>query len=464
MSVNNKRIFSVLSRYSVTKFFLILPVAVLLTVTSCDKSSVVGLDVQPSNDLLNVAYQDTTTLITRTIKVDSIRTDEDFIVGGIGLIGKYIDPVFGPATASLYTQVRLSTNISATSFGSNPVCDSVVLAFAYDANYYGKNDRKQQTANVYQLSEDIKASNQYYSNSTLTKSSLDLTNGGYSFIPHPLDSVTVIGIKQKPQLRIPLDVNFGQLLLNNQTTGNLSNNTAFQTFMKGLYITTENTSGLANEEGNILSFKLGDAQTKLTVYYHDGANDSLKYDFSLGSVARFTHFTHDYSTADASVITQLSTNPPTQNNTLFIQSMGGLKAKIEMPYLMNWSSSAIGINKAEVVLKVDQNTLYQLDTFAAAPNLILGGINDDGSVYDLPDASEGSNYYSGVYNSTTKEYHFNIARYIQQVLTGAKKNNGLYVIVPPLRANVNAHRVVIGGGSSSSGYQMKLNITYTKLR
>jgi hypothetical protein len=78
----------------------------------------------------------------------------------------------------------------------------------------------------------------------------------------------------------------------------------------------------------------------------------------------------------------------------------------------------------------------------------------------LPDANEGDSYLGGSYNSTTQEYRFNIARYIQQVLTGEKNNNGLYLLAG--NGSINANRVVLGGAGSST-LPMKLNITYTKL-
>ena len=118
----------ILSRQGVTKFFFIIPFCVSICLTSCDEASVVGLDVQPENDLLNVGYQDTTSIVTRTIKGDSLITDESLITTGIGLIGKYIDPVFGTATASMYTQVRLPSDIASTTFGTDPICDSIILS------------------------------------------------------------------------------------------------------------------------------------------------------------------------------------------------------------------------------------------------------------------------------------------------------------------------------------------------
>jgi len=455
----------ILSRLIGTKFFFILSLGVSISFTSCNESSVVGLDVQPSNDLLNVGFVDTTSINTRTVKGDSLITDETLISSGNVLVGKYIDPVFGTSTASIYTQLRLPTNIAATSFGIAPVCDSIIISLIYEGTAYGKKDKKLQKLNVYQLSESMSTASTYYSNSTLSKFSTDLTAAdGYVFQPRTgsstSDSVTVLGVKLKPQLRVPLDNAFGQLLLNNQGTGNIATNTDFQNFFKGVYITTENTSTLPGE-GNILHFKFG--ESKVTLYYHNSTTDSLKYDFSLGSVARFNHFEHDYAGASSDLTTQFSTPTQTQNNTVYVQSMAGAKTKIEFPDLMDLiKNGMIGVNKAELVISVDTTvSTYVIDTFAAPAALILFGINDDGTTYAIPDAFEGATYFGGTLNAGTVQYRFNIARYIQQVLDGDRNNNGLYILAS--NGAVYGNRAVISGGPSTSARPMKLNITYTKL-
>lgn len=448
----------ILSRGSVTKFFLYLLISFSILFTSCDESSVVGLDVQPTNDIFNVSSQDTTTLITKTVREDSLRTDETTISGATSLIGKYIDPIFGESSASLYTQVALSTNIASSSFGTNPVCDSIVLSLVYDPSYYGEKPPKQQTIDVLELTAAIPAGTKY-SNKTLTTTNTIMATS-YNFVPKPTDSVTVYGVKLKPQLRVPLDVSFGQRLLNEGVSGTgLVNNAAFVNYLKGIYITTGNTSSLAIGEGNIMNFKM--AESKITLYYKNDAVDSLKYDLGLGGVSRFSHFSHNYSGAHADLTAQLSATPSAQNDKVFLQAMAGVKVKIEMPTLMHWNDSgAVAINKADLVIKVDPSSTYQLDVFAAPGAFVLFGIDDTGSNFFLPDAFEGSNYFGGGYNSITKEYHFNISRYVQQVLEGKLKNNGLHLLVSG--GGVSGSRVVVGGGGAGAN-QMKLNITYTKL-
>lgn len=441
-------------------FFLILLISISTGFTSCDEASVVGLDVQPLNDLLIVDYLDTTTLITKTVKVDSLRTDESLIITADALLGKYQDPIFGFATASLYTQLKLPTN--APSFGTGLTIDSAILSLVYDTTYYGKRLRAQQTINVYEVLEDIKIENSYYSNKSLSTSTDKLAN--YSFIPEPTKIITIYNETPKQRLRIPLHTAFWTTIISDPSK--LTDNATFQAAMKGLYITTETTTGLV-DNGNILHFKMADPLSKLTLYYRNDTADSLKYDLGLGSVGRFSHFTHDYLNVviDPSLSAQLSVSPPPQNDVVFIQGMAGVKTTVEMPYLMNWvKSGPIAVNKAELVIKVDVGLTpdYQLDTFAAGTRLVLFGVNDDGTTYVLPDYSEGDSYFGGTYNSSTHEYRFNIARYIQQILTGKRSNNGLQLLASG--GAISANRVVIGGGGTGSLFRMKLNISYTKLQ
>jgi hypothetical protein len=451
-----KRIPQILSRSFGTKFFILS--LILIAASSCNEESVVGLNVQPASDLLNVGWKDTTTLVTTTVREDSLHTDNSVIVGADALIGTYIDPVFGKTSASLYTQLRLPTN--SPDFGINPQCDSIVLSLTYSSGFYGKKERKQQRISVYQLSGTMSETNDYYSNNTLSYLSNDLANG-HVFTPRPTTNVVVMGDTIKPHLRVPLENNFGQVILNNPA--HLASNSLFQNFTKGLYITSDLVSPVSGE-GNILHFKMGDAQSKLTIYYHNSNtinNDSLRYDISLSSVTRYSAFSHDYTTAYSYLQNALTT--ASVDTALFIQSLAGTKAKIEFPYLMNWKDSGkIAINRAELVIKVDTTiSFYKLDTFAAPAKLILFGINELNMNYALPDVFDSNESFGGVYDAAKKEYRFNIDRYIQQTLNGSRANTGLYLVATG--GAVNANRVVIGSGSSKGYQKMKLNITYTKL-
>src|SRR3954470_13059191 len=141
--MNNTSMFKILWASSPAKFFLGLSVITLFTLSSCNKSSILGLEVQPEDDLINAAFQDTLTLNTQTIKEDTLKTSG---VPYTTWIGKYVDPIFGEVTVSTYTQMHMFANNP--SFGKKPICDSVVLRLVYATIPYGKKSRKEQLMSV----------------------------------------------------------------------------------------------------------------------------------------------------------------------------------------------------------------------------------------------------------------------------------------------------------------------------
>lgn len=461
--------FKVLWAIQPAKFFLILSVSALISFSSCNKASVVGLDVQPENDLIDAYYQDTLTLITQTIKEDSLRTDGNLVYTGIGLIGKYHDPVFGLASSSIYSQLLMYSN--APSFGTKPVVDSVRLTLTYSAMYGKKaKPRQSQMINVYQLAEDLDINSPYYSNK-LKSYGLELTTtNGYVFKPRPTDSIVIFGKpplepRLAPALRVPIQNSFGQMILDTQNRANLATNASFIKFIKGLYITTENTTGIASPEGNIINFNM--FASKLNIYYHNSTDDSLQYDLSLAG-ARYMYFNHTYVPYAEPDLQKQLTGQQQQNDIVFVQSMAGLKTKVLIPNLVTWGKKEfIAINRAELVIK---SISLPKDTFAVIPALNLLAISDDKKTpYILPDALEGTSYFGGIYDTRDSSYHFTITRQVQQLISGTKANNGFYIV--SANGSSQANRVVLGGGSpvlnggsTPNNYKMKLKITYTKLK
>ncbi len=455
------------------KLFLVMLAAISITVSSCDESSVIGLDIQPPNDLLNANFEDTTTVVAKTVKMDSLLSDQNVPIlrnTGNMLLGTYVDPIVGTTSASIYTQLSLSTNNPG--FGSSPHVDSVILCMVYDPAYYGKTDMASQTISVYTLTSDISTSTYYYSTDSIAADfSQDLANG-YTFKPHVLDSVVIPNelpsAVLNPQVRVPLSItgpsgSIWQTMVDQNTTVMVSSS-SLQAFMKGLFITTKHSSFTTPGMGNIMTFRMTDLQSRVRIYYHNDESPtlgSLQYDFSLAGLGRFSHVDHDYTSVDGALSAQLSSSPPSQNDRIFIQGGSGLKAKIEFPYIMDWlKAGSIGINKADLVLKIDQDPLFQKDTFSVPITLALFGVNADTTNFTMPFMS-GDPGLGGDYDASTQEYHFNITRYIEEVLIGKIPNNGLNLLVA--NGIYNPNRVVVGGGASTSQYRMKLNITYTKL-
>jgi hypothetical protein len=428
---------------SLKKAFPVLAV-ILLGLYSCNESSIIGLDVQPDSDKVNVLFNDTSTIQAFSVKEDSVKSDEN----SVNLIVSYVDPIFGYAEASVYTQVLPKT--ASPDFGTSPVADSIVLQLAYTNAYYGKKDP--QTFNVYEVTERFYLAPAYYSNKSFSYSPTPL--GTITFTPNNTDSITINNVKTAPHLRIKLSAAFANNLLSGGA--NLADSTVFFNFLKGLYIQPSNPSQVTGE-GGIFAFNLLDPVSKLTLYYSNAADDSLSYDFVINTnCARVGHFSHNYSSASAGLQAELSDSTLGQNS-FYIQSMSGLKGKVKFPYLKNLLlNQNVIINKAEVVFKVDQ---FTLDTVDPSSRLVLLAIDSLGHEIATLDQlyNPTLEVYGGAYSN--QQYTFNISRHIQFLLKG-HKDYGFYLIAAG--GAVTANRVVLGGPVNPL-YKMKLNLTYTKL-
>lgn len=430
------------------KYLSLLVIALAgILLSSCEEPDVIGLNVQPPGDQLNLAETDTISLITYTVREDSLRSDETTYA----LLGSYLDPVFGLHSASFYSQIRLSSNN--TSFGSNPQADSIVLTLVYNAAY--GDTLTPQTVKVYELIESIDKDSSYYSNDAFTIGSLLASK---AFVPAPLDSVKIDGVKKAPHLRIKLEPSLAQRFIDASGSTSLSNNSNFLDFFKGIFVTTDPV----NSKGAILSFDLLNSLSQVTMYYKNDNADSLKYNFVINeNCARINHFNHhNYSQASSYLQSQLSGDTTKGDSILYLQSMAGLKVKIKYPYLMNLvANGKIAINKAELIVKLDKNDFTENEF--APPALLTVLEEQDGKIRYILDQYEGTNYFGGSFNKTKYEYRFNIARHIQQILDGEKDNLGLSLVVWTANRSNTANRVVLNGSKRSDA--LRLSITYTKL-
>ncbi len=397
-----------------------------ISILGCKKeSNTIGLGVHPPEDKINVNFSDTTTLSVFTVCDDSVSSSNL----SLNLLGSYIDPIFGDSKAEFLTHIRLSSiNFD---FGDNPDPDSIVLYLAYQ-NYYG-NASIEQEIKVYKLTQDIDKDSVYYSNLNINSyynSSDELAYINY----YPDDSI----------IAITLSNTLAEELLDDVNSDIFTDDDKFVDFFKGLYIKT----GQVPIDAAVVYYNLLSSESKMTLYY----NDTLSYDFVIDNeCARINLFYHNYSS------TNIDTTGTKDDSVVYVQSMGGVKAKIKFPYINNWSDSgAISINKAELVIKVEDNTT---NDYAPPTKLLLTEIiNQEGEIDLLDDQYVGEDYFDGSYDSESNTYKFNIARHIQQLIDG-KEDFGLYLF--PADNRVSANRAILTSGKHSN--KMKLLITYSKL-
>ena len=69
-----------------------------------DDNSILGLDVQPENDLVGLTISDTASVFMYTQRVDSVKSYND----QYKYLGSNQDPIFGRTDASIYTNYSIS--------------------------------------------------------------------------------------------------------------------------------------------------------------------------------------------------------------------------------------------------------------------------------------------------------------------------------------------------------------------
>jgi len=424
----------------------------VVLLSACNKNEELGLNIQPTEDIMGALFTDTIPVIAYTVKEDSFRTDEVTY----NLIGSYTDPVFGTTNAGAYSQFVLTT--TAVSFGNNPVCDSIVLSMAYQG-FYG-DTASTLTLNVFELADDLYYSNNYYSNDVMGVYKKNLAN--VSFKPNLKDSVLIGSTKYPPHLRIKLNKSFGQKFVDASGSSYLSDNSNFLKFFKGLYISTKQMSS----GGCILYFNFLSSITKLSLYYHNDA-DTAAYNFVIdGYCARFNSFDHkNFASADPLLKQQIAGDTTLGDSLLYVQSMAGTKIKLKFPGILGLKhlltdsvNGRISILKAELVVKLDETASGD---FAPPEKLILSKTNANGTMSFLTDYSYGDAYYGGSYSSTTKEYRFNIGQHIQDaLLRGSFEDKGLNLVVSG--SAVKSNRAVLKGNKRSQD-NLRLEIIYTKI-
>jgi len=425
----------------------------LLATSGCQKPEEgLGVDLLPPGDPLEIVEVDTATLVAWTVPENPVRTSNLSRC----LLGSYLDDRFGLVSMSLVTQLRLSTNnvVGDGQGNLNLVCDSVVLSLVYDPLGYGYGNLDPQVFKVLELAEYLPNDTVYRSDKVPAVVSWnDLVVAGRDvFTPQPLSEPVIEGVSLRPQLRIPLDPALGQRILGKFGEDETSDNTKFQQFFKGLWVLPDNGTPDPYQAA-VLYFAMLDAQTKLTLYYRNTLlPDTLTFDLLINdNGVRFTHARHEPSLAIDQGLPQALADSTLGVQLNYVQSLGGLRTRIRFPYLQKFKDQGYrAIAKAELVVPVD-GTHYP----AYVPPALIFPVRRGSSGQDLllPDQNA-----TGIYNSTKKEYTFNVTRWVQGVINGTYTDAELGLI--PGSNGVSVNRVVLTGPGHPDR-PMKLLLTFT---
>lgn len=471
------------------KFFRIDLLTLLISLFilgSCKNPDSVGLPIDPTQTSQSNLI-DTATINTVTVPDDSVTTSNV----SKAPLAWFKDPIFGTTEANIAAALNLPGSSAFSAPAGTTTIDSAVLVMNYADGFYGDSLTTSYKVNVYQLNEPILTSRGYSNLKAWSYQSALL--GTKTFFPRPktgLKITTIVTgakdtlIRVGPQLRIPMDPTWVTTKIFNATASQLTTNSVFQNYIKGLYITLDKTR--PGVGGNLFFNMASDTTTRLDIYYranNAGTIDTGKITMQVGT-PHAVQIVHNYTGAAAALNTQLAnTNVNASFNTLYLQGLGGLRAKISFPYLKKIlaaqpAGTDIVLNRAELVVTPVAGTDIP---FVPTPRLTMYRKDIALQRQMIPDAYAGDLHFiavgsfGGFYDTYHKSYHYVITGYIENLMRGKMVDYGTYIAPTDTiglstgRATVSisngadvAARVVVGGDKTSA-YKMKLNILYSKV-
>lgn len=413
---------------------LIIPVMIIaeMSIIACNEPDVLGLDLQPEDEQLGVNRIDTFT-------VNAFVKPEDSLVSSLTtsplFLGSLSEPFYyGSTHAGFVMQVRIGNTMANDIFDNVTNCDSIVLSFAWQTNVGDSTDLHH--ISVYRNALSIHPDSIYYTSRPVAA---DLLIGHADIIPDLEDSVIIDSVARTPHFRMALDPAFGNKLIQDfkNNPSDFTSQASFLNYFKGIVMVDS-----ADGEGSIMTFEPASSFNRMTLYF--GGDKS--YEFVLdNSSARYNYFRHNYNADLKDSVT---------DTRLVVESMAGLKTRIYIPHLSELKNKLgdVAINNAQLLFNLEPGS--DITGFTPHNNLLLLGSDSLGkNTFLIDQLSETSLYIGGLYNSTSKEYKFNISRYVQRVLTGTP-DYGIYLVAGG--STSNARRTILQGGGN-----LRFIITYT---
>lgn len=419
-----------------SRFIVLSAIAMLMMVfaVSCkDDDSAIGTGIMPNVDMMDFLC-DTMSIQTFAVRDTHVET-HNRTINPIGVIN---DPFFGQTTASCAFQVLLSTtNVQFSREIDTTDLSGVKLTLQLKyANLYG-DANSAMTINVNRLLTDISYDSIYYEDKEFATTEFEpLVSTGVSF---GTDSI----------MKIEMPAEFVEQVVKENVGQETWSNRDFVTFFKGLYITTELSSG----DGCIYALDLINSKSKMVLTY----NDTCSFDFDISEYsARINMYSHDYTNADSELKAVIE-NPDQPTEYCYIQGLAGLKTKIMFPEINTlFDTTNIIINRAQLCVMVKEGTESTVLPLPKAMSMTK--ILDNGKFDFLEDYKSNSKNFGGSFNETDKSYTFNIPLHLQDLQLG-EADNGIYMVANDNR--IVPYRAIMYGGAHES-LSVKIIVYYSK--
>jgi len=425
-----------------------------------------GLEVLPSEELVEIVYSDTFSITMETRLIDSVPTCDQ----PRQLIGTVNDPQMGRITAATYTQVLPPDSAGLWEFGEpeSLQLDSLVLQIRFSSLFNGDFNTPQRLE-VYELTEDMPPCEMLSSRAMLAFDSLNNLAGDF-VLDQSADSTpsTVV--------RIPLDTAFARNLLF-AAAENYASDEAFVDFFKGLYITLSPATNDLMNPGAIYQI---DAEfsttTSMTMFFKQFADSSGAFErrlatYTIGtqSARRPRKFVEIKRDNTETTLLGQQLNNEENSEYVFIQAGSLSEIRGSFPSLADLPEET-GINQAELILRADTNFFrpegFENPIFQPNPEIELQLFDQNDSLITIGGVAVPNTY---PYNPLVDEYRISFADLLQRALNDNISQIN-YVLRPPRTTannnlqiflyNLTTQRVILGGLNNAT-LAPELRLTFT---
>ena len=387
-----------------------------IVLSACEPPSEVG--ITPTNEI-GIVFTDTITVKVSTVLMDSIRTNN----GQFLMSGSFKDPTFGAVSAASFFEFSPRK----LTFAANSIYDStyLFLSFAYA---FGDTSKTQEF--FLHRTRDTLQNKTYFSTNSLEYDPKPL--GSVKFTPNQGRRLVLVG-------KIPDEL--GRSVFGYK--GDTTTAAAFRNFMKGyaLVPSPRNTA--------LFGFLPTSSGTGVDIYTHIAGADTRRtlslsmeptgQSFSQTTAPpRFNNINADRRGTVLSNLRPLAAVPPKDlQGRLYVQDAIGIMTKVEFPFFANlYKNGQIAVNRAELSIRpVFSNPVDAAAAIKPVLTLVQSDANNriarnsQSQVLFLPnDASTFSSFpgqQAAAFDPRFRTYTFQMGTYLQALVIGFKKNNGL---------------------------------------
>ncbi len=437
--------------------------------SQCNDPSLIGSDLL-KDDEINLKYIDTFKVEATTILDTGVIVYAPLNLHYLNQlpVGNFQDPIFGQTEASIYLQFVRPNIINLNYLNSK--LDSIRLYLAFDTLRapYGKSIDDHDIV-VYPMNGNIERFATFKSNNVNFSTSNFPIGSLYGGRPNIYMHVPIVEpgndtVLYDPLISIPMTESYGESILHIDSL-TYNSDSIFLASVNGFLIKQ------TNPNSRMLNFNLSSGYSRLQFVSKKDTTSSL-YSFPFENFApaigpRVPSWKHNFSPT----ILDALNNKIKGGQYIYLQSLAGLKAKIEFPNLKLDAHSIV--NKAEMEFTVVELPGDDISVYSPAPQLALYRRDSLGYDYFISDQAGQSTYgFLGgalftreVNGVIVRSYIFNLSNHVQRILAGVEKSE-VYIGIAPTALNqvfptaTTLSRVVLAGPQNAD-HPVKLKISYT---